>query len=158
MSSYQLVDKEAFTVAGIGTELISEYTDFEGLNREKHAFLEKVMHDGTLKKLRQVATNMDIYIVNEAVNNKKMFYIGVLANTVMDEARMIQFPKSKYLVSKDKANDILTLNDSLTNLAFGHILPKANDFAYVGGPNGIVITEETKQDICGELLIPVVDK
>lgn len=104
------------------------------------------------------ATTSDIFVVNEAVNNKKMFYIGVLSSAIIEETRMIQFPKSKYLVSNDNATDILTLNDSLTNLAFGQLLPNAKDFAYVGGPNGIVITEETDQNLFGELLIPVVEK
>lgn len=40
MSNYKLVKKEAFTIVGIGTELMSAYTDFESLNREKHTFLE----------------------------------------------------------------------------------------------------------------------
>lgn len=43
-------------------------------------------------------------------------------------------------------------------LAFGQALPNLDDFAYVGGPNAVVIKNNQSNQITGEIIIPVVAK
>ena len=90
MTNYTIEEKESFTVLGIGTEIKSHYTDFVGVNEEKSAFWKKVNEDGTLDTLKSIATNDYLFVVNEAINNKMMHYVGVITDTELPEAtRMI---------------------------------------------------------------------
>ncbi|WHY00715.1 GyrI-like domain-containing protein [Neobacillus sp. DY30] len=159
MADYLLEEKDSFTVLGIGTELMSHYTDYTGINKEKSDFWEAVKQDGRLDKLKAVAANDYIFVVNEAVNNKMMHYAGVMTEASLPEAsRLIQFPKGEYLVVKGKAETDEALSNLVTGIAFGQVLPEAKDFAYVGGPNTAVIMGQRNGLVFGEMWIPVVRK
>ncbi|RAR43909.1 GyrI-like domain-containing protein [Paenibacillus sp. MDMC362] len=159
MTNYTLEEKDSFIVLGIGTELQSDYTDYAGINKEKADFWETVKQDGSLETLKAVAANDYIFAVNEAVNNKMMYYAGVMTETSLPEAtRVIQFPKGEYLVVKGEANTADELSNNLTGIAFGQVLPEAQNFAYVGGPNATVEMGQRDGLVFGELWIPVVRK
>ncbi|GIO28354.1 GyrI-like domain-containing protein [Ornithinibacillus bavariensis] len=157
MANYTLEEKNGFTVLGIGTELKSDYTDYAGINKEKAEFWQAVNQDGTLDKLKSIAKNDYIFVVNEAVNNKMMHYAGVMTEESLPEAsRAIQFPQGEYLVVKGEANTDEELSNKLTGIAFGEALPEASHVAYVGGPNTAVVMGERDGLIYGEMWIPVV--
>ncbi|MEO2076973.1 MAG: GyrI-like domain-containing protein [Bacillus sp. (in: firmicutes)] len=159
MADYTLEEKDSFTVLGIGTELKSHYTDYAGINKEKADFWSTVKEDGTLDKLKSLATNNYIFVVNEAVNNKMMHYAGVMTEESIPEAtRMIQFPKGEYLVVKGEAATAEELSNMVTGIAFGQVLPEAKNVAYVGGPNTAVIMGQRNGLVFGEMWIPVVRK
>ncbi|WP_188455485.1 GyrI-like domain-containing protein [Virgibacillus oceani] len=159
MADYNLEEKESFTVVGIGTELKSDYTDFAGINKEKADFWGAVEQDGRLNMLKDAAANDYIFAVNEAVNNKMMYYCGVMTEeTVPEASRVIQFPKGEYLVVKGEEKTADELSTKLTGIAFGQVLPEAKDFAYVGGPNATVEMEQRSGSVYGEMWIPVVRK
>ena len=159
MTNYTLEEKDSFIVLGIGTELRSDYTDYAGINKEKADFWEAVKQDGSLDTLKAVASNDYIFAVNEAVNNKMMYYAGVMTETSLPEAtRVIQFPKGEYLVVKGEGNTADELSNKLTGIAFGQVLPEAQNFAYVGGPNATVEMGQRDGLVFGELWIPVVRK
>lgn len=159
MADYTLEEKDSFTVLGIGTELKSHYTDYAGINKEKADFWSAVKEDGTLDKLKSLATNDYIFVVNEAVNNKMMHYAGVMTEASIPEAtRMIQFPKGEYLVVKGEAATAEELSNMVTGIAFGQVLPEAKNVAYVGGPNTAVIMGQKNGLVFGEMWIPVVRK
>ncbi|OMF55168.1 transcriptional regulator [Paenibacillus sp. FSL R5-0490] len=159
MANYTLEEKESFTVLGIGTELKSNYTDYAGINKEKADFWQAVKQDGRLDKLKALATNDYIFVVNEAVNNKMMHYAGVMTEASLPEAtRLIQFPEGEYLVVKGEAGTSEELSNMLTGIAFGQALPEATDYAYVGGPNASVEMGQRNGMVFGEMWIPVVRK
>ncbi|KON85971.1 transcriptional regulator [Sporosarcina globispora] len=159
MADFTLKEKESFTVLGIGTELKSDYTDYAGINKEKADFWQAVKQDGRLDALKAIATNDYIFVVNEAVNNKMMHYAGVMTEESLPEAsRVIQFPKGEYLVVKGEAETSEELSNMLTGIAFGQILPEAENFAYVGGPNAAVEMGQRNGLVFGEMWIPVVKK
>lgn len=137
--NYILEEKDIFTILGIGTELKSDYTDYAGINKEKAEFWQSIKQDGTLDTLKSIATNDFIFAVNEAVNNKMMHYAGVMTeSSVPGKSRVIQFSKSEYLVVKGEGTTSDELSNKLTGIAFGQVLPEAENFAYVGGPNATV--------------------
>ncbi|PZT55070.1 GyrI-like domain-containing protein [Paenibacillus silvae] len=159
MSAYTLEEKDGFIVLGIGTELKSDYTDYVGINKEKMAFWRTVKQDGRLDKLKSIATNDYIFAVSEAVNHKMMYYAGVMTEaSLQEEHRAIQFPKGQYLVVKGEGKTADELSNKLTGIAFGQVLPAADDFAYVGGPNTTVEMEHRDGLVFGEMWIPVVKK
>ncbi|GIP26432.1 transcriptional regulator [Paenibacillus sp. J23TS9] len=159
MAQYTLEEKDTFIVLGIGTELKSHYTDFAGINKEKSEFWSAVEEDGTLDTLKSVATNDYIFAVNEAVNNKMMYYAGVMTEASLPEAtRMIQFPKGEYIVVKGEAKSSEELSNQLAGIAFGQVLPEVNEVAYVGGPNASVEMGQRDDVVFGEMWIPVVRK
>ncbi|MEC0204456.1 GyrI-like domain-containing protein [Paenibacillus lautus] len=159
MTNYALEEKDSFIVLGIGTELQSDYTDYAGINKEKADFWEAVKQDGRLDTLKAIAANDYIFAVNEAVNNKMMHYAGVMTETSLPEAtRVIQFPKGEYLVVKGEGKTADELSNKLTGIAFGQVLPEAQNFAYVGGPNATVEMGQRNDLVFGELWIPVVRK
>lgn len=159
MTDYILEEKDSFIVLGIGTELQSDYTDYAGINKEKADFWEAVKQDGRLDTLKAIAANDYIFAVNEAVNNKMMYYAGVMTEESVPEAtRVIQFPKGEYLVVKGEGQSADELSQLLAGIAFGQVLPEANNFAYVGGPNAMVDMGERNSQILGEMWIPVVRK
>lgn len=156
MAKYEIVDKDAFTVVGFGVELKSDYTDQEGLDREKEVFFNQSLEDGTLDKLKKIAKNDYVFAVNEAVDDKMMHYIGVESDEELPEAtRMIQFPEGKYIVIPGKAESEHALADTLTDTAFGDVLYTETEYAYVGGPNTAVVMEERADSFIGEMWIPV---
>ena len=159
MTDYTLEEKDSFTVLGFGTELKSHYTDFAGLNKEKSDFWQAVRQDGRLDILKAIATNELIFAVNEAVNNKMMHYAGVMSDASAPEgARVIPFPKGKYLVVKGEGKTADELNNKLAGLAFGQALSEVKNFAYVGGPNASVEMGQRNGFVFGEMWIPVVGK
>ncbi|WP_339323313.1 GyrI-like domain-containing protein [Paenibacillus sp. FSL W8-0194] len=159
MANYTIEEKDSFTVLGIGTELKSHYTDFAGINKEKADFWSAVEQDGRLDTLKAIAANNYIFAVNEAVNNKMMYYAGVMTEASLPEAsRIIQFPKGEYLVVKGEAKTSEELSNTLAGIAFGQVLPEAKDFAYVGGPNATVEMGQRNGNVVGEMWIPVVRK
>jgi len=159
MAAYTLEEKDSFIVLGIGTELKSDYTDYAGMNKEKENFWRAVEQDGRLDSLKAIATNDYIFAVNEAVNHKMMYYAGVMTETsVPEEHRVIQFPQGQYLVVKGEGNTAEELSNKLTGIAFGQVLPEAENFAYVGGPNATVEMGQRDGLVYGEVWIPVVRK
>ncbi|MDP4087530.1 MAG: GyrI-like domain-containing protein [Bacillota bacterium] len=161
MTDYILEEKDSFTVLGFGTELTSHYTDFAGLNKEKSDFWQAVSQDGRLDTLKELAANNYIFAVNEAVNNKMMHYAGVMTKASapeQEESRVIQFPKGEYLVVKGEGKTAEELNNKLTGIAFGQVLPEAKNFAYVGGPNATVEMGQRNGLVFGEMWIPVIKK
>ncbi len=159
MADYMLEEKDSFIVLGIGTELKSDYTDYAGITKEKADFWQAVKQEGKLDTLKAIATNDYIFIVNEAVNNKMMHYVGVMTEQSLPEAdRMIQFPKGEYLVVKGESKSTDELQNMLTGIAFGQILPEAKNFTYVGGPNTVVEMGQRNGLLLGEMWIPVVRK
>lgn len=159
MESYILEEKDSFTVLGIGTELKSDYTDYAGINKEKLDFWEAVKEDGRLDTLKAIATNDYIFAVNEAVNDKMMYYAGVMTEaSISEESRVILFPKGEYLVVKGDGQTADELSNKLTGIAFGQVLPEAKNFAYVGGPNTTVEMGQRNGVVFGEMWIPVVRK
>ncbi|MGN4425120.1 GyrI-like domain-containing protein [Bacillus cereus group sp. MYBK30-1] len=159
MKNYTLEEKDSFIVLGIGTELKSEYTDFAGINKEKEDFWWAVKQDGRLDTLKAIATNDYIFSVSEAVNNKMMYYAGVMTEeTIQEESRVIQFPMGEYLVVKGEGKTAEELSNKLTGIAFGQVLREAKDFAYVGGPNATVEMGQRNGLVFGEMWIPVVRK
>ncbi|MNI01563.1 Bacterial transcription activator, effector binding domain [compost metagenome] len=159
MAAYTLEEKDSFIVLGIGTELKSDYTDYAGINKEKESFWRAVEQDGRLDTLKDLATNDYIFAVSEAVNHKMMYYAGVMTEaSVPEEHRVIQFPKGQYLVVKGEGNTAEELSNKLTGIAFGQVLPEADDFAYVGGPNAIALMGQRDGLVYGEVWIPVVRK
>ncbi|CAM3866334.1 MULTISPECIES: GyrI-like domain-containing protein [Paenibacillus] len=159
MTNYTIEEKDSFIVLGIGTELQSDYTDYAGINKEKADFWEAVKQDGRLDTLKSVAANDYIFAVNEAVNNKMMYYAGVMTDTTLPDAtRVIQFPKGEYLVVKGEAQNADELSQMLTGIAFGQALPETQDVAYVGGPNATVEMGQRNGRVFGEMWIPVVRK
>lgn len=157
MANYTVEEKDGFTVLGIGTEIKSDYRDQAGINKEKADFWQAVNQDGTLDKLKKVALNDHVFIVNEAVNNKMMHYAGVMTNESLPEAtRLIQFPEGEYIVVKGEANTDEALSNKLTNMAFGEALMSVTDVAYVGGPNAAVLMGQENDLVYGEMWIPVV--
>ncbi|WP_042147938.1 GyrI-like domain-containing protein [Paucisalibacillus sp. EB02] len=159
MANFTLEEKESFTVLGFGTELKSDYTDYVGINKEKSDFWQAVNEDGRIDTLKSLAKNDYIFAVNEAVNNKMMYYAGVMTEESLPEAtRVIQFPKGEYLVVKGEGKTGEELSNTLTGIAFGQALPEAKDVAYVGGPNATVEMEQRDGLVYGEMWIPVVRK
>ncbi|MET3849464.1 MULTISPECIES: GyrI-like domain-containing protein [unclassified Paenibacillus] len=159
MAQYTLEEKDSFIVLGIGTELKSDYTDYAGINKEKAEFWSAVEEDGRLDTLKSIAANNFIFAVNEAVNNKMMYYAGVMTDASLPEAtRMIQFPQGEYLVVKGEAPTSNDLSNQLAGVAFGQVLPEAKDYAYVGGPNATVEMGQRDGVVFGEMWIPVVKK
>lgn len=159
MANYTFEEKDSFTVLGIGTELKSDYTDYAGINKEKHEFWQGVTQDGRLDKLKAIATNDYVFVVNEAVNNKMMHYAGVMTDaSIPEEHRMIEFPKGMYLVVRGEGKTAEELSGMLTGIAFGQALPAADRYAYVGGPNAAVQMGERDGLYYGEMWIPVVEK
>lgn len=157
MANYTLEEKEGFTVLGIGTELKSDYRDQAGINQEKSDFWKAVTQDGRLDKLKSVAQNDYIFIVNEAVNNKMMHYAGVMTEEYLPEAtRLIQFPKGEYIIVKGEAETEEGLSNKLTGIAFGEVLMEVTEVSYVGGPNAAVLMGQKDGMVYGEMWIPVV--
>jgi len=159
MATYSIEEKDSFIVLGIGTELKSDYTDYAGINREKESFWQTVEQDGRLDTLKAIAANDYIFAVNEAVNQRMMYYAGVMTDaTIAEEHRVIQFPKGHYLVVKGEGRSANELSGMLTGIAFGQALPAADRYAYVGGPNTTVEMGQRDGLVYGEMWIPVVEK
>ena len=159
MAKYDFEDKEAFTVVGVGVELKSDYKDQAGLDKEKEDFFSRVMADGTVEKLREIAKNDFLFVINDASENKMMHYVGVLSDEKLPGASdLIQFPAGKYIAVPGEADSAYELADQLTKKSFGDVLVKEEKYAYVGGPNTAVIMGEAEGTYVGEMWIPVIEQ
>ncbi|WP_239615482.1 GyrI-like domain-containing protein [Cohnella mopanensis] len=159
MAAYTLEEKDSFIVVGVGMELKSAYTDYAGMNKEKETFWRAVEQDGRLDVLKAIAGNDYIFAVNELVNGKRKYYAGVMTEaSVPEEHSVVQFPKGQYLVIKGEGKTADELSSMLTGIAFGQVLPEADSFAYVGGPNATVEMGQRDGLVYGEMWIPVVRK
>ncbi|MFB9326631.1 GyrI-like domain-containing protein [Paenibacillus aurantiacus] len=159
MAAHTVEAKDSFIVVGVGTELASAYTDYAGMPMEKENFWRTVEQDGRLDALKAAAANDYIFAVNELVNGKRMYYAGVMTEaSVPEEHRAIQFPKGQHLVIKGEGKTADELSSKLTGIAFGQVLPAADNFAYVGGPNATVEMGQRDGLVYGEMWIPVVEK
>ncbi|WP_054645580.1 hypothetical protein [Secundilactobacillus oryzae] len=58
MSNYQITDQSGFTIASVGVELKSDYTDYAGIMQEKDAFTNTVKSNGSLEKLQTASKKM----------------------------------------------------------------------------------------------------
>ncbi|MFC4808047.1 GyrI-like domain-containing protein [Paenibacillus sp. GCM10023250] len=159
MATHAFEEKDSFIVLGIGTELKSDYTDYAGINKEKETFWRAVGQDGRLDSLKAIAANDYLFAVSEAVNRMMMYYAGVMTDSSLpDEHRVIQFPKGTYLVVKGEGKSADELNSMLTGVTFGQVLPAADRYAYVGGPNTTVEMGRRDGLVYGEMWVPVVEK
>lgn len=159
MAAHTLEEKDSFIVVGVGTELKSAYTDYAGMNKEKEAFWRAVEQNGRLDVLKAIAANDYTFAVNELVNGKRKYYAGVMTEaSVPEEHSVVQFPKGQYLVIKGEGKTADELSSILTDIAFGQVLPEADSFAYVGGPNATVEMGQRDGIVYGEMWIPVVRK
>ncbi|WP_252903874.1 effector binding domain-containing protein [Secundilactobacillus oryzae] len=81
-----------------------------------------------------------------------MYYFGVEADQALpDVTRNVEFPDGKYVVIEGSANE-------LTGAMFGQVLNEVSDYAYVGGPNAVVVTEQGADQVSGKMIVPVVAK
>lgn len=149
MAKFDYEDKQAFTVVGIGVELKSDYMDQAGINKEKKDFFSRAITDGTVDKLRRIAKNDFLFVVNEAVDDKMMHYVGVESDETLAEAtRNIQFPAGKYIAIPAEAESAYELADKLTRLAFEDVLMEEQKYAYVGGPECSSYYGRSRGQIC----------
>lgn len=159
MANYDFEDKEAFTVVGVGVELTSDYHDQAGLDKEKEDFFTRVTADGTVDKLREIAKNDFLFVVNHATDEKMMHYVGVLSDEKLPGASdSIPFPGGKYIAVPGEDESAYALADQLTKKTFGEVLATEQKYAYVGGPNAAVIMGEADGTFVGEMWIPVVEQ
>lgn len=156
MTTYQIETKEQFTVVGLELTIKSQFNDFAGISREKADFWQRIEADGALAELKSGAKDDCLYAVNEAVNNKMMYYAAVLPkNDTLRADRRIDFPSGPYLVVTGSAMSQDELAGQLTGAVFGEILPQLTSHRYVGGPNAIQIQTDGDQ-FKGVALVPVV--
>lgn len=159
MADFKIETKPAFTVLGLGTILSGEYAQ---LGAQKAAFWQQVGDQAAFVALGQTAINEKVFAVNEAINNEFHYYAGrqTAADVQVDNAdlRAIQFPAGDYLVVTATAPDQMSLFNTLEGLAFGKVLPTLTDYAYVGGPNTAVMTDQQATSVSGEMLIPLTHK
>ncbi|KRL99102.1 GyrI-like domain-containing protein [Liquorilactobacillus satsumensis] len=159
MAHYTIETKPAFSILAIGTQLKAGFQDYAAIEAAKNVFWQAVNQDGRLAKLRAIASDSDLFIVNEAVDGKMMYYIAVRSKQTLPEAtRRIEFPAGEYVVVPGTANSEKALADTVTNTAFTQVLGQIPNYAYVGGPNAAVISKTAAQTATGAMLIPVVKK
>ncbi|MCT8398114.1 transcriptional regulator [Weissella cibaria] len=157
--AYTIKNMEVFTVLGIGTQLIAEQNEnfYAEIARQKGAHVSNSQN--ALARLTKNANSDETYYVNEAVNGEMWYYVGVASDdAAASDVREIVFPAGKYLVISDQADSRAALSGQLEGQAFGQVLPNLDDFAYVGGPNAVVIKNNQSNQITGEIIIPVVAK
>lgn len=157
--AYTIKNMEVFTVLGIGTQLIAEQNEnfYAEIARQKGAHVSNSQN--ALARLTKNANSDETYYVNEAVNGEMWYYVGVASDdAASSDVREIVFPAGKYLVISDQADSRAALSGQLEGQAFGQVLPNLDDFAYVGGPNAVVIKNNQSNQITGEIIIPVVAK
>jgi predicted transcriptional regulator YdeE len=128
------------------------------LTGEKADLWRELQADGRWAALKAKARGPLEFGINEAVDGQFMYYAGVFTDEVVEDAtRVINFPAGEYLVIRatGKGDEIW---GNLDMAAFGEILPQAEDFAYVGGPNANVMFSEEDGIITGQKWIPIVRK
>ncbi|WP_165964872.1 effector binding domain-containing protein [Periweissella cryptocerci] len=157
MTDYTIETKAAFAVTAYGKALSMDKNPFE-LASEKAGLWQEIGADGRWDSLKATADNELEYGVNEAIDGQFYYYAGVQSNvTAPENTRVINFPAGEYLVIKATGTEN-EVWQQLDMAAFGEILPQANDFAYVGGPNANVQLSVADGVISGEKLIPIIRK
>lgn len=161
MANFSIEEKESFTVFAIGTELKSDYKDHAGLVREKEGFWREITEDGRLEMLKTIAANDYLFAINEAYDNKMMYYAGVLPDKpipIPEVDRSIDFPEGEYVVVKGEERTFEELHNNLTSITFGEALAEAKEVEYIGGPNAVVVMGQREGKLFGEMWIPVIRK
>ncbi|WP_125571068.1 effector binding domain-containing protein [Lacticaseibacillus songhuajiangensis] len=157
MTNYTIATQPAFSILGIGTELKSHYTDFAGMAAEKSAFWNAVQADGRLEELQAIAADNKLFFVNEAYQNKMMYYVAVRSDKDFASAdRRIEFPAGEYVLVDGTGADAYSAAEGVIGAAFGGVLGQLSDVAYVGGPNAAAVEAQTDGTYAAKMYIPVV--
>ncbi|WP_168123296.1 GyrI-like domain-containing protein [Paenibacillus sp. HB172176] len=158
MAEYTIERKDAFTLTAYGFSIQSNFQDMGALQKEKAEFWGGLKADGRYDKLKSAAKDDREWSVNEVYQGKPWNYFAVEAGkAVPDATRVIEFPESEYIVVAGQG-DKETLFDQLTYRAFGEVLSKITDYAYIGGPNATYREENGDGAFYGEFWVPVVKK
>lgn len=151
MSDYEIQTKKAFTILAFGTGFPDDYSKIPAA---KDAWWQTIEADGRWEQLKKLAANDLEFAISEAINGEMCYYSGVESEIELPESesvRMVQFPAGEYLVIAGSADNEKDLFNQLEGATFGNVLPKAIDFAYVGGPNTSVKMGETDSNVNGEI-------
>jgi predicted transcriptional regulator YdeE len=124
---------------------------------EKSAFWNAVQADGRLEKLQAIAADNKLFFVNEAYQNKMMYYVAVRSDKDLASAdRRIEFPAGEYVLVDGTGADVYSAAEDVIGAAFGGVLGQLSDVAYVGGPNAAVVEARTDGKYAAKMYIPVV--
>lgn len=158
MTDYKIEHKKPFTLTAYGFSIQSNFRDAAALQKEKAEFWGKLKADGRFDKLKAAAKDDREWSVNEVYQGKPWNYFAVEARKSVDDAtRIIEFPESEYVVIAG-SGEKEALFDQLTYLAFGEVLPRIPDYAYIGGPNATYRVDNGNGTCYGEFWVPVVKK
>lgn len=158
MAEYALDYKKSFTLTAYGFSIRSSFQDMTALQKEKAEFWDKLKADGRFSKLKAAAKDDREWSVNEVYQGKPWNYFAVEAGkSVADATRIIEFPDSEYIVVAG-TGDKEELFDQLTYRAFGEVLSRITDYAYIGGPNATYRKDNGDGSFYGEFWVPVVKK
>lgn len=158
MTDYTLEHKKSFTLTAYGISLRSNFQDMSAMQKEKAEFWGGLKADGRFDKLKGAAKDDREWSVNEVYQGKPWNYFAVEAGkSVGDATRIIEFPESEYIVVAG-TGEKEALFDQLTYRAFGEILPRITDYAYIGGPNATYRKDNGDGTFYGEFWVPVVKR
>ncbi|WP_309123409.1 GyrI-like domain-containing protein [Paenibacillus sp.] len=158
MADYTIERKKSFTLTAYGFSIRSNFQDMTALQKEKAEFWGKLKADGRFDKLKNAAKDDREWSVNEVYQGKPWNYFAVEAGkSVVDATRIIEFPESEYIVVAG-TGEKEALFDQLTYLAFGGVLPRITDYAYIGGPNATYRIDHGDDTYYGEFWVPVVKR
>ncbi len=158
MADYTLEHKPSFTLTAYGFSIRSNFQDMAAMQKEKAEFWGKLKADGRYNKLKNAAADDREWSVNEVYQGKPWNYFAVEAKkSVTDATRVIEFPDSEYIVVAG-TGDKEALFDQLTYRAFGEVLSRITDYAYIGGPNATYRKDNGDGTFYGEFWVPVVKR
>jgi Bacterial transcription activator, effector binding domain. len=158
MTDYTVEHKPSFTLTAYGISLRSNFQDMAAMQKEKTEFWGKLKADGRFDKLKNAAADDREWSVNEVYQGKPWNYFAVEAKkSVVDATRIIEFPESEYIVVAGTGVKE-ALFDQLTYRAFGEVLTRITDYAYIGGPNATYRKDNGDGTYYGEFWVPVVKK
>ncbi|MDR0299304.1 MAG: GyrI-like domain-containing protein [Streptococcaceae bacterium] len=156
MTEYKIEHKDAFNITAYGTTIEMPY---ESIPAQKSDFWKAIEADGRWAKLKSVAKNGLEFAVNEAINGAMWYYSGVESDKEIEDAtRLIEFPDGDYLILKGSAPQPGQLFAQLEGAAFSEVLGSLSDYAYTGGPNTSVQTDQKDGMFYGEIWIPLTKK
>ena len=158
MAEYTIEHKKFFTLTAYGFSIRSNFQDMTALQKEKAEFWGRLKADGRFDKLKVAAKDDREWSVNEVYQGKPWNYFAVEAGkSVGDATRIIEFPESEYIVVAG-TGEKEALFDQLTYHAFGDVLPRITDYAYIGGPNATYRLDKGDGSFYGEFWVPVVKR
>jgi predicted transcriptional regulator YdeE len=158
MPDYTIEHKKSFTLTAYGFPIRSNFQDMSALLKEKAEFWGRLKADGRFDKLKAAAKDDREWSVNVVYQGKPWNYFAVEARkSVADATRIIEFPESEYVVVAGNGEKE-ALFDQLTYHAFGEVLPRITDYAYIGGPNATFRQDNGDGTFYGEFWVPVVKK